>query len=111
MKHNQTSTETNPLPFDLESLLHPAKAFEDPQDVVRDDYLTLNEKRAILASWASDACAVDWAPALRCVPNSGNTASVDDILQALRMLDRQANDPNIDWGSTPNAAERDREPA
>ena len=51
--------------FDLQALLHPAGAFTHPTDVLRDPDLTLNEKRAILASWASDACAVESAPALR----------------------------------------------
>ena len=43
-------------PFDLEldDLLHPARAFAHPCDVVNDPDLSLNEKRAILASWASD---------------------------------------------------------
>jgi hypothetical protein len=49
-------------------LLHPAQAFEHPSDVVNDPDLTLNEKRAILASWASDACAPEAAPRLRCAP-------------------------------------------
>jgi hypothetical protein len=39
--------------FDLDALLHPASAFAHPMDVVRDPDLALNEKRAILASWAS----------------------------------------------------------
>jgi hypothetical protein len=51
--------------FELDTLLHPASAFAHPMDVVRDPDLTLNEKRAILASWASDACAVEAAPDLR----------------------------------------------
>jgi hypothetical protein len=51
--------------FDLDALLHPANAFAHPMDVVRDEDLTLNEKRAILASWASDACAIEAAPDLR----------------------------------------------
>jgi hypothetical protein len=42
---------------ELDSLLHPAWAFDHPLDVVRDPDLTLREKRAILSSWASDACA------------------------------------------------------
>ena len=42
----------------LDTLLHPANAFAHPADVVHDPDLTLSEKRAILASWASDACAV-----------------------------------------------------
>ena len=44
--------------WDPNDLLHPAQAFEHPSRVVYDPDLTLNEKRAILASWASDA----WAP-------------------------------------------------
>jgi hypothetical protein len=38
---------------DLDTLLHPAQAFQHPSEVVNDHDLTLNEKRAILASWAS----------------------------------------------------------
>jgi hypothetical protein len=60
-------------------------------DVVRDRDLTLNEKRAILASWASDACAVEAAPDLRTAP-SGRTVRWDDIMDALRLLDAQAAD-------------------
>src|ERR1044072_6889404 len=52
-------------PTKLAKALHPAQAFGHPSDVVSDPDLTLDEKRAILASWASDACAVDTAPALR----------------------------------------------
>ena len=71
--------------FDLDQLLHPARAFENPDQVVHDPDLTLNEKRAILASWASDACAVDSAPELR-MPN-GKAVTFDDIMDALRKLD------------------------
>lgn len=76
------------LGFDLDELLHPARAFAHPMDVVRDSDLTLNEKRAILASWASDACAVEAAPELRAVA-SGNVVQWDDIMDALRTLDHQ----------------------
>ena len=75
--------------FDLDSLLHPARAFAHPSDVVCDPDLTLNEKRAILASWASDACAVEAAPELR-ISMSGNVVRWDDIMDALRTLDREA---------------------
>jgi len=77
--------------FDLDALLHPAGAFADPMDVVRDRDLTLNEKRAILASWASDACAVEAVPDLRTTP-SGKTVRWDDIMDALRLLDSQSAD-------------------
>jgi hypothetical protein len=76
--------------FDLDALLHPARAFAHPMDVVRDPDLTLNEKRAILASWASDACALEAAPELR-VTTSGHVVRWDDIMEALRTLDREAN--------------------
>jgi hypothetical protein len=76
-------------PFDLDDLLHPAQAFDDPQDVVNDHDLTLNEKRAILASWASDTCAVETAPALRQAPGGGRVVLVDEILEALQVLDKQ----------------------
>ncbi len=74
--------------FDLDALLHPASAFLHPDLVVRDPDLTLNEKRAILASWASDACAVEAAPALRQNPG-GRAVPFDEIMEALRTLDRQ----------------------
>src|ERR1700746_3035958 len=76
----------------LYKLLHPAQAFAHPLDVVNDPGLTLNEKRAILASWASDACAVEAVPALRCAPGSGRPVSVDAILEALRDLDKASAD-------------------
>jgi hypothetical protein len=75
--------------FDLDTLLHPAQAFAHPMDVARDPDLTLNEKRAILASWASDACAVESIPALRRPPH-GPTVSFDDVVDALRSLDRES---------------------
>jgi hypothetical protein len=74
--------------FDLDELLHPASAFDRPADVVNDPDLTLSEKRAILASWASDACAVEAAPLLRQPPGSA-PVRFDDIMDALRELDHQ----------------------
>jgi hypothetical protein len=74
--------------LDLEMLLHPANAFDRPADVVKDPDLTLSEKRAILASWASDACAVEAAPTLRRPPGS-TPVRFDDIMDALRELDRR----------------------
>jgi hypothetical protein len=76
--------------FDFDELLHPAQAFGHPSEVVKDPDLTLNEKRAILASWASDACAVEAAPELR-QSSRGTLVRFDDIMDALRALDKQAN--------------------
>jgi hypothetical protein len=76
--------------FSLNNLLHPERAFAHPHDVVSDPDLTVNEKRAILASWASDASAVEAAPALRLGPGCSRPVPVDDILDALRALDNEA---------------------
>lgn len=92
MTHRKHSRTRDNEVFDLDELLHPAQAFNHPLDVVRDPDLTLNEKRAILASWASDACAVEAAPPLRCAPGSSKPVPFDEIIDALRTLDRQANE-------------------
>jgi hypothetical protein len=77
--------------YDIDDLLHPAQAFSHPSDVVNDPDLTLNEKRAILASWASDACAMESVPGLRRLPTKeGRTVAFDDVLDALRALDAAA---------------------
>jgi hypothetical protein len=77
--------------FDLDDLLHPAHAFSHPSDVVNDPDLTLNEKRAILASWASDACAIESIPTLRRAPaQGGKPVAFDDVMDALRALDARA---------------------
>lgn len=57
-----------------------------PQAVVRDPSMTVAEKRALLASWASDAHAVPDHPALRRLED-GRILRIDDILDALKQLD------------------------
>ena len=71
----------------LDRLLSPAKHYKHPDDVLEDDALDLREKRAILSSWASDACAVDSMPALRRPPGARTPISFDAIMDALRQLD------------------------
>jgi len=78
-----------PCELNLDELLRPADAFSHPQEVVRDPDLSINEKRAILASWASDACAVEAMPALRKSP-TGTVVTFDDIMDALKELDEHA---------------------
>src|SRR6187551_1029541 len=80
--------------LDPRSTASPLSSIHHPSEVVADAELTLNEKRAILASWASDACALDGLPELR----RGRTRPIpfDEIMEALRSLDRQArNLPDI----------------
>ena len=43
--------------FDINALLHPGTVFDHPREVLAHPSLSVSEKRAILASWASDASA------------------------------------------------------
>jgi hypothetical protein len=73
----------------LDKLLHPALAFAQASDVITDPDLTLNEKRAILASWASDACAIEAVPSLRRLPKGKRLVPFDEVMDALRALDKE----------------------
>jgi hypothetical protein len=66
-----------------------AAIYTHPSDVTNDPKLTTAEKRAVLASWISDARAVENAPSLRQL-DSGAVVEVDDIGQALVSLDELA---------------------
>jgi hypothetical protein len=82
---------TNPhsLHDDLCRTEHPdlvPEVLGGPDDVLDDPRLTRDEKRAVLASWASDANAVPHLPSLRQLPD-GSIVRVHDILRALKALD------------------------
>jgi hypothetical protein len=81
-------TDDHDLAHDFEGLVHPSQCYEHPRDVVSDPDLSLNEKRAILASWASDACAIEAAPALRKTP-TGRAVPFDEIMDAMLALDEE----------------------
>ena len=73
--------------IDLNAILHPSSVYDHPRDVLKDETLSTGEKRAILASWASDAAAVASNPALRELPGSERMVTIDEILEALSELD------------------------
>ena len=73
--------------FDLNAILHPGSVYDHPRDVVADPTLTTREKRAILASWASDAASVASNPVLRELPGSHSAVTIDEVLEALSALD------------------------
>src|SRR5947208_17080629 len=73
--------------FDINALIHPGTVFDHPRDVVSHPTLTLAEKRAILASWASDASAIASCPALRAPDGLKAPVTIDEILDALCELD------------------------
>jgi hypothetical protein len=78
---------------DLNAILHPGSAYDHPREVVADASLSISEKRAILASWASDAAAVTSDPALRELPGSHRKVSIDEVLEALSALDPRPEGP------------------
>jgi hypothetical protein len=76
--------------YDLNAILHPGSVFDHPRDVLADATLSRSEKRAILASWASEVAATSCRslriPARSVVP-------IDDILKALSCLDHSPRTP------------------
>lgn len=72
--------------MNIEWLASPASVFSHPREVLDHTGLEPSEKRAILASWASDVRAVENEPALRQV-ECGAIVPLAEILAALRKLD------------------------
>jgi hypothetical protein len=62
--------------------------FRHPFDIARHPTLEPEVKRAILASWASDRAAVEGSPALRKPLGLRKPVPIDDILAALKTLDK-----------------------
>ena len=83
----QTISASDSNIFDFNALLHPGTVYQHPRDVVADPRLSLAEKRAILASWASDASAIASCPALRAPVGLKAPVTIDEILEALCALD------------------------
>jgi hypothetical protein len=75
--------------LDLNALLHPGTVFEHLRDVVSNPGLSLSEKRAILASWVSDASC----PSLRAPEGLKAPVTIDEILEALCALDDGPRNP------------------
>lgn len=63
------------------------RSFSVPYEVLDDPSLNRTEKRAILAEWASDACAVESFPALRRLPGTTFPVTLSSIMDALAQLD------------------------
>ncbi|MBD3760537.1 hypothetical protein O4H52_09265 [Sphingomonadaceae bacterium G21617-S1] len=63
--------------------------FRRPFDIARHPTLEPEVKRAILASWASDAAAVPGRPALRRPNRRARPVPFDEVMTALKSLDRR----------------------
>jgi len=94
-----TASEDNV--FDLNALLHPGTVFDHPKDVLTHPTLSIAEKRAILASWASDASAIASCPALRAPSGLKAPVSIDEILEVLCELDGGPRNPPRQTNSPP----------
>ena len=79
--------------FNLSALFHPHAVFDHPRDVLAHPGLSVGEKRAILASWASDASAVASCPSLRMLSPAKLPVTIDDIFDALEALDEDPHHP------------------
>ena len=93
-----------PLPAD-DLLSQKSQTFTHPQEVLDDQELMLADKRALLASWASDALAVEDSPSLRQLA-SGAVVRVEDIIAALKSLDLNEPRREVAWTFSPPFARR-----
>ncbi|MGV7032327.1 hypothetical protein [Methylobacterium symbioticum] len=72
----------------FEAFIAPGDVFRHPREVLAYPSLSTAEKRTILASWASDARAVESCPTLRCLPGCrAEPVPLDEVLAALQALD------------------------
>ncbi|MEF0943093.1 hypothetical protein [Rhizobium sp. BR 362] len=104
---NSVSQQAATAAISAGHLLHPAMHFGHPREVLTNENISKDEKRAILASWASDISAIESIPALRRYPGMSEIVSYDEILAALKALDgddqshaTQNSSPSIDTKKT-----------
>ncbi|GJE12041.1 MULTISPECIES: hypothetical protein [Methylobacterium] len=91
----------------FEAFVAPGDVFRHPRAVLAHPGLSRAEKRAVLASWASDARAVESCPTLRCLPGCrAEPVPIDEILAALQALDEGSSQ----GGAAPAASPRPLDP-
>ncbi|RWY79057.1 hypothetical protein EHI44_31155 [Rhizobium leguminosarum] len=71
-------------------VLLPGLRLERPRDVLKARALSIDDKRKILAAWASDFYTVVSNPAFRHIPGTPQPVTIDEISAALRDLDRNS---------------------
>jgi hypothetical protein len=69
--------------------VRPAVGFTIPDDVLKDPHLTYTQKRAVLASWASDASAVQDEPTLRWLLGTPEPVPYAEVRDAILRLERR----------------------
>jgi hypothetical protein len=86
-------SQANRTVSDFVPRFHSVSHYNSPEDVLNDVKLSIDERRVILSSWASDMYAVESHPGLRKVPGIPHRLRLDDILAALMQLDDET-DPS-----------------
>jgi hypothetical protein len=84
--------QDNIIPLDMARPQRALWNFRYPHQLVRDPAMTLEEKRAILAAWASDLHAVDSLPVLRHLPGTPFPVTFSSVMAAMAELDRLSRD-------------------
>lgn len=84
---SEQAIETQGLAAALERWLRPGVGFGHPRDVLKDPFLDHAEKRAVLASWASDASAVQDQPTMRWLLGTPEPVPLREVREALDRLD------------------------
>jgi len=81
----------------FEAFIAPGDVFRHPREVLAYPSLSTAEKRAILASWASDARAVESCPTLRCLPGCrAEPVPLHEVLAVLQALDGEESTRSAD---------------
>jgi hypothetical protein len=80
----------------------PARAFWEfsyPHQVLQNPNMSMEEKRAVLAAWASDVHAVESMPTMRHLPGTPFPVTFSSIMDARLRLDREIEREceNIPW--------------
>lgn len=84
------------------NLARPFRSFSFPHQVVSDPNMDLDEKRSILAAWASDVHAVESLPTLRHLPGTPFPVTFSAIMDARARLDRLVGIDDDDEPSPPS---------
>lgn len=84
MKH-----QDNIIPLERDNF-HLRPRLSCPHEVVNNPDMNAEEKRALLAAWASDRHAVESLPALRHLPGTPFPVTFSSIIDARAQLDRLA---------------------
>ncbi|HEX2135628.1 MAG TPA: hypothetical protein VHG30_06925 [Microvirga sp.] len=77
------------VPSFVDALVDPGSVFRDPAEVVEHPFLTDQEKRTILLSWARDELAIEQV-ASKSLPELRPRSRIDALIEALSRFDPSA---------------------